>query len=196
MQETLEIWVWSLGRTPWRRAWWCTPIFFPGESHGQRSLVGYGSWESDTTEGVSHTCVHASTQYSQLNDNTSHSLASEYNIEVKWASIVWGSHRCWLMVSILLFFLYPVAWIWVWWTSSRSSLVPWSTLGHRYQTRLWQQPDRKNSVSLTMLIPTLHCPYQRFLYGREILSWFGLCSFCGLVVRQSWNNLSQTKGRL
>ena len=30
-----------------------TPIFLPGESHGQRSLVGYSPWghrESDTTE--------------------------------------------------------------------------------------------------------------------------------------------------
>ena len=27
---------------PWRRAQQPTPIFLPGESHGQRSLVGYG----------------------------------------------------------------------------------------------------------------------------------------------------------
>ena len=26
----------------WRRAWQPTPVFLPGESHGQRSLVGYG----------------------------------------------------------------------------------------------------------------------------------------------------------
>ena len=26
---------------PWRRAWQPTPVFLPGESHGQRSLVGY-----------------------------------------------------------------------------------------------------------------------------------------------------------
>ena len=32
-----------------------TPLFLPGESHGQRSLVGYSLWgckESDTTELV------------------------------------------------------------------------------------------------------------------------------------------------
>ena len=28
-------------RIPWRRAWQPTPVFLPGESHGQRSLVGY-----------------------------------------------------------------------------------------------------------------------------------------------------------
>ena len=33
--------------------WQPTPVFLPGESHGQRSLVGYSPWghkESDTTE--------------------------------------------------------------------------------------------------------------------------------------------------
>ena len=39
-------------KIPWRRAWQPTPVFLPGESHGQRSLVGYSPWdrrESDTT---------------------------------------------------------------------------------------------------------------------------------------------------
>ena len=31
-----------VGKIPWRRAWQLTPIFMPGESHGQRSLRGYG----------------------------------------------------------------------------------------------------------------------------------------------------------
>ena len=37
----------------WRRKWQPTPVFLPGESHGQRSLVGYGPWgckELDMTE--------------------------------------------------------------------------------------------------------------------------------------------------
>ena len=35
-----------------RRAWQPTPVFLPGESHGQRSLAGYSPWgckESDRT---------------------------------------------------------------------------------------------------------------------------------------------------
>ena len=28
---------------PWRRAWQPTPVFLPGESHGQRSLAGLQS---------------------------------------------------------------------------------------------------------------------------------------------------------
>ena len=30
-----------VGKIPWRRAWQPTPVFLPGESHGQRSLAGY-----------------------------------------------------------------------------------------------------------------------------------------------------------
>ena len=38
---------------PWRRAWQSTPVFLPGQSKGQRSLVGYSLWdrkELDMTE--------------------------------------------------------------------------------------------------------------------------------------------------
>ena len=34
----------GLGKFPWRRAWQPTPVFLPGESQGQRSLVGYSPW--------------------------------------------------------------------------------------------------------------------------------------------------------
>ena len=40
-------------KIPWRRKWQPTPVFLPGKSHGQRSLVGYSPWghkELDTTE--------------------------------------------------------------------------------------------------------------------------------------------------
>ena len=30
-----------LDKIPWRRAQQPTPVFLPGESHGQKSLVGY-----------------------------------------------------------------------------------------------------------------------------------------------------------
>ena len=30
-------------KIPWRRAWQPTPVFWPGESHGQRSLAGYSA---------------------------------------------------------------------------------------------------------------------------------------------------------
>ena len=42
-----------IGKIPWRREWLPTPVFLPGELHGQRNLVGYSPWdgkESDTAE--------------------------------------------------------------------------------------------------------------------------------------------------
>ena len=52
--------VWETGfdpwvrKIPWRRKWQPTPVFLPGECHGQRSLASYSSprglIESDTTE--------------------------------------------------------------------------------------------------------------------------------------------------
>ena len=54
MQETQRCgfnpWV---RKIPWRRKLQPTPVFLPGESHGQRSLAGYSRWghkESDMTE--------------------------------------------------------------------------------------------------------------------------------------------------
>ena len=59
MQET---WVLSwVGKISWRRAWQPTPVLLPGESHGQRSLVGYSLWgcrELDTNERQTLTHIH------------------------------------------------------------------------------------------------------------------------------------------
>ena len=33
----------SVGKIPWGRKWVPTPVFLPGESHGQKSLMGYSS---------------------------------------------------------------------------------------------------------------------------------------------------------
>ena len=46
-----------VGKIPWRRKWQLTPVFLPGESHGQRSLASYSPWsqkELDITEQLSN----------------------------------------------------------------------------------------------------------------------------------------------
>ena len=54
-----EMWVRSLGQEdPLEREWLPTPVFLPGEFHGQRSLVGYSPWghkELDITERLTYT---------------------------------------------------------------------------------------------------------------------------------------------
>ena len=33
-----------VGKIPWRKKWQSTPVFLPGKSYGQRSLVSYSPW--------------------------------------------------------------------------------------------------------------------------------------------------------
>ena len=50
---------------PWRRKWQPTPLFLPGESFGQRSVVDYSPWghkESDTTGKQSGSSSKSKTQ--------------------------------------------------------------------------------------------------------------------------------------
>ena len=62
MQETQ---VQSLGQEdPLKKGMAVTPVFLPGESHGQRSLAGCSPWgrkESDTTERL--TALYIETRY-------------------------------------------------------------------------------------------------------------------------------------
>ena len=51
----------GLGKIPWRRKCQPSPVFLPGEFHGQGSLAAYSPWdhrESDTTEQPTHTYTH------------------------------------------------------------------------------------------------------------------------------------------
>ena len=38
-RQAFDIWV---RKIPWRRTWQPTPVYMTGESHGKRSLMGYG----------------------------------------------------------------------------------------------------------------------------------------------------------
>ncbi|CAI9166511.1 unnamed protein product [Rangifer tarandus platyrhynchus] len=64
-----------VGKIPWRRKWQPTPVFLPGKSHGQRSLVGYSPWgrkESDTTWRLK---------------NNHHNVVSGLSLPVSWLVI-------------------------------------------------------------------------------------------------------------
>ena len=56
-----------------RGHWQPTPVFLPGKSHGQRSLVGYSPWghqESDTTERLHLTSLRVALVVKNLLTNT------------------------------------------------------------------------------------------------------------------------------
>ena len=59
------------GKIPWRRAGQPTPLFLPGESHGERSLAGY----SPRGRRVGHDWV---TQHSTGVSDSSHSTAKQH----------------------------------------------------------------------------------------------------------------------
>ena len=64
----------GFGIIQWRRKWQPTPVFLPGESQGQRSLVGYSPWsrkESDTTKWLTHTHTHTHTQWFRIHCSVS-----------------------------------------------------------------------------------------------------------------------------
>ena len=60
LPEMWETWFdpW-VGKIPWRRKWQSTPLFLPGESDGQRSLVGYSLWGRKESDTKIYMCVHA-----------------------------------------------------------------------------------------------------------------------------------------
>ena len=55
-----DTWVRSLGRKdPLERAWQPTPVFLPGEFHGQRSLAGYGPRVAKSQTQLKQLSTHA-----------------------------------------------------------------------------------------------------------------------------------------
>ena len=58
-----DLWV---KKIPWRMKWQPTPVSLPGESHGQRSPVGYSPWGHKELAKTEHACWF--TWYSVLKD--------------------------------------------------------------------------------------------------------------------------------
>ena len=51
-------------KIPWRRTWQPTPVFLPGESHGQRSLAGYSHRVAKSQTWLSnYACSHTSLKW-------------------------------------------------------------------------------------------------------------------------------------
>ena len=105
-----DLWV---GKIPWRTTWQPTPVFLPGEFHGQRSLAGYSAWgckELDTTE-----------QLTQAHTTSNHRVCYGITWEPPLKKMLWlNILRDWSYCSSVLGES--------WWHSSSKS--PKSTLNH------------------------------------------------------------------
>ena len=64
-----------VGKIPWQRKWQPTPVFLPGESHGQRSLVGHRSCKLQV-----HRVAKSRTQLSNL----AHKQQRNTNTQNSW----------------------------------------------------------------------------------------------------------------
>ena len=42
----------GIGKIPWKKEWQPIPVFLPGESLGQRRLVGYSPWAAKSWTGL------------------------------------------------------------------------------------------------------------------------------------------------
>ena len=91
-------------KTPWRRKWQPTPVFLPGESRGQRSLVGYnpkGHKELDVTEWLTQTynAIYSLTNF--LNFNMLESISS--HMAYIYLSCLRKYYLIWALKNILYF---------------------------------------------------------------------------------------------
>ena len=68
-----------VGKILWRREWQPTPVFLPGESHGQRSLDGYSPWGRET---VRHDLVTTTTTTLGAQVPACHSSMCQYFLPV------------------------------------------------------------------------------------------------------------------
>ena len=80
--------VWSLGgKIPWRRKWQPTPVFLPGESHGQRSLVGYSP--QGHKESVGHSW--ATTLTLSVDIEPCAAVAIDFQYPLREVTVEWGT---------------------------------------------------------------------------------------------------------
>ena len=81
-----------------------TPVFLPGESHGQRSLAGYGPWshkEWDSTEQLTQTVMVQFLLLPKQISNTQLPSSQHYAQLGKIGRILKPFHPCWWGLSLL-----------------------------------------------------------------------------------------------
>ena len=81
---------------PWRRKWQPTPVFLLGESHGERSLVGYSPCslkESDMTERCSGSWKKRGRKHTELQGSAT--LSSDQTHKLRNTLQNWKALSCW-----------------------------------------------------------------------------------------------------
>ena len=83
----------------WRREWLSTAVVLPGESHGQRSLVGYRPWGCKELEMTEHTHVRAHTHTHTHTHTYTHQEWSELlgprKLQDRFPRLIYSFQICW-----------------------------------------------------------------------------------------------------
>ena len=97
------------GRISWSRKWQPIPVFLPGKSHRQRSLVHYSPWDMDMTEHaytealrsfMQTTCLNFLSIKIQVNSSVNNSLSPDLPCS-NWTRKMFSLRKC---LSIKLHF--------------------------------------------------------------------------------------------
>ena len=128
-------------KIPWRRAWQPTPVFLPGESHGQRSLAGYsssGCKEWDTMEwltvSLSRGCMYLGGKNEcmlrmgnfiickvNLNGVYFFDRLKRFRVFCCWLGLSpFNISLCWKAIDFLNYWTFPRLTSWLPWLSSGS----------------------------------------------------------------------------
>ena len=117
-------------KIPWRRKWQPTPVFLPGKSHRQRSLVGYSPWgrKSESVSEVTQSCsTVCNPMECSLPSSSVHGIFQARILE--WVAISFSKRssrpRDWIQVSCIAGF--TVA-------KSQRKLTDWTTNNSKMKT--------------------------------------------------------------
>ena len=86
----------------WRRKWRPTPVLFPGESHGWRSLVGCSPWGREESDTAKQLHFHFSFSHiGEGNDNPLQCSCPNPRDGGAWWAAIYGVAQSWKQLSDL-----------------------------------------------------------------------------------------------
>ena len=129
----------------WRRKWQLTPVFLPGESQGQRSLVGCHLWgrtESDTIEATQQQqqCLYGNTKI----------------LSFSYSPFPFGNHKCFQSLWVCFFLMKSnskTSIIWYHLYAKSKKMIP--------HLRSVEYVDAERSGGLTVFFTTMHSQFKR-----------------------------------
>ena len=86
-RQSLDPWVRKL---TWRRKWQPTPVFLPGESHGERSLAGHSPQGHKKTRLSLHACAYTHTHTHTHTQRNTKALSYNNYFSVGIGLVIWS----------------------------------------------------------------------------------------------------------